>query len=262
MAFTGGRLAVALAVAWCASVSAAPANAGERFTLDLELASAWQLRNDFAIPPGEGTLVRLADEERGPVAAGRMTLTWNAGERWALRFLAAPLRTDAAFVPEEDVTFQGVGFAAGERLRVDYRFDSYRATWLYRFRPRGELAYRAGATLKVRDAAIRLAGGGARAEKTDTGLVPLLYGGVRWQAGERVAVDAEVDAAAASQGRAVDLAVRAEAAVGESMRVFAGLRFLDGGADNDEVVSFATFASVIAGVSASFWPVRRRAAPA
>lgn len=250
---TTRRALAVTALAWSCLLSAWTAAADDgRFTLDLELASAWQLRNDFAVPAEAGTLVRVADEERGPVPAGRVTLTWNAGDRWALRFLAAPLRTESTLRPDEDVVFQDATFAAGAPLDVDYRFDSYRATWLYRFEPRGSVAWRAGLTLKVRDAAIRLSGGGERAEKTDTGLVPLLYGGLRWNAGERFAVDVEVDAAAASQGRAIDLSVRGETPVGESARLFAGVRVLDGGADNDEVVSFATFASVIAGVSVSF----------
>ena len=46
--------------------------------------------------------------------------------------------------------------------------------------------------------------------------------------------------------------MRGETPVGESTRLFAGVRVLDGGADNDEVISFATFASIIAGLSVSF----------
>jgi hypothetical protein len=72
---------------------------------------------------------------------------------------------------------------------------------------------------------------------------------VRLQASERVAIDLDVDGAAASQGRAVDLAVRVEAQVSDHVALYLGGRVLDGGADNDEVNSFATFAYALGGVS-------------
>ena len=226
---------------------AASAAAQDRFTVDLEAGPAWQLRNDFAVPGDTGTLVRLDDQ--GPYLAGRVTLHWHAWERWSLRFLAAPLSTDTSFTPESDVLFQGVTFAAGEPIDVDYRFDSYRAGAYYRFPGDGPWSFRAGLTLKLRDAEIALASANAASAKNNTGVVPLLYGGVRLQASERVAIDLDVDGAAASQGRAVDLAVRVEALVSDHVALYLGGRMLDGGADNDEVNSFATFAYALGGVS-------------
>jgi hypothetical protein len=225
---------------------AASAAAQDRFTLDLEAGPAWQLRNDFAVPGDTGTLVRLDDQ--GPWLAARVTLNWHAWERWSLRFLAAPLSTDTSFTPESDVLFQGVTFAAGEPIDVDYRFDSYRVGAYYRFPTAGSWSFRAGATLKLRDAEIALASASAAAAKSNTGVVPLLYGGVRLQASERVAIDLDADAAAAPQGRAIDVALRVEALVADHVALYLGGRLLDGGADNDEVNSFATFAYAIGGV--------------
>jgi len=236
------------AVAVCAAVAVAGAvQAQDRFTLDLEAGPAWQLRNDFAVPGDSGTLVRL--EEQGPWLAGRATFTWHAWERWSLRFVAAPLATDTEFVPESDVLFQGVTFVAGEPVAVDYRFDSYRAGAYYRFPGGGPWSFRAGLTVKLRDAEIALASASQAAAKRNTGVVPLLYGGVRLQASERVAIDLDVDAAAASQGRAVDLALRVEAELSDRVALYVGGRVLDGGADNDEVNSFATFAYALGGVA-------------
>jgi len=222
------------------------AAAEDRFTLDLEAGPAWQLRNDFAVPGDTGTLVRLDDQ--GPYLASRVTLNWHAWERWSLRFVAAPLSTDTEFTPEADVLFEGMTFAAGEPVGVDYRFDSYRAGAYYRFRSEGPWSFRAGFTLKVRDAEIALASASQAAAKSNTGLAPLLYGGVRLQAGERIALDLDADAAAASQGRAIDVALRVEALVADHVALYLGGRLLDGGADNDEVNSFATFAYAFGGV--------------
>jgi hypothetical protein len=181
-----------------------------------------------------------------------VTFNWHAWERWSLRFVAAPLSTDTTFTPAADVLFQDVTFAAGEPIDVDYRFDSYRAGAYYRFSGDGPWSFRAGLTLKLRDAEIALSSASQAAAKSNTGVVPLLYGGVRLQASERVAIDLDVDGAAASQGRAVDLAVRVEAQVSDHVALYLGGRVLDGGADNDEVNSFATFAYAIGGVRLSW----------
>jgi hypothetical protein len=224
---------------------AAPVAGQERFTLDLEAGPAWQLRNDFAVPGESGTLVRLDDET---TTAARLTLVWNRWERWSMRFLAAPLSTTTEFTPAEAVRFEDAVFATGTPVTVDYTFDSYRAGAFYRFRARGPLTLRAGVTLKLRDAEIALRNGSVTASKSNTGVVPLLYGGVRFQAGEKLSFDFDIDAAAAPQGRAVDAALRAEARLAERVALYAGVRALDGGADNDEVYSFGTFGYALAGL--------------
>ena len=226
---------------------AGAAQTQDRFALDLEAGPAWQLRNDFAVPGDTGTLVRL--EDQGPWLAGRAVFTWHAWERWSLRFVVAPLSTDTEFVPSSDVLFQGVTFAAGEMVAVDYRFDSYRVGAYYRFPASGPWSLRAGLTVKLRDAEIALASASQAAAKSNTGAVPLLYGGVRLRASERVTIDLDADAAAASQGRAVDLALRVEAEVSDHVALYLGGRVLDGGADNEEVTSFATFAYALGGVT-------------
>lgn len=229
------------------------ASAQDRFAVDLEAGPVWQLRNDFAVPGDSGTLVRL--EDRGPSFAARATLLWNVSDRWSLRFLAAPLSTKTDFVPEEDVYFQGAKFAKGQPVTVDYRFDSYRAGAFYRWPSSGRWSFRGGLTLKVRDAEIALrtssscsCSGAPSESKTNTGVVPLLYGGARYQASDRVAIDMDIDGAAASQGRAVDAAIRIETQVAGRTSLFIGGRLLDGGADNAEVVSFGTFAYAVGGV--------------
>lgn len=240
------RITSLLLVALCGFAAAAQ----QRFSLDLEAGPAWQLRNDFAVPGDSGTRVRL--EDRGPVVAARATLTWQAGERWSLRFLAAPLATESEFVPGDAVRFQDTTFAAGETIRTEYRFDSYRAGAYYRFASSGRWSARAGATLKVRDASIELTSATRNASKTNTGVVPLLYGGLRLQMSPAVALDLEADAAAASQGRAVDARVRLERQLSDRASLFVGARILEGGADNDEVYSFGTFAYAHGGVRVTF----------
>jgi hypothetical protein len=229
---------------------AASARAEDHLSIQLEGGAVWQARNDFAVPGDSGTLVRLPQDDASP--AFRASLDWDVGQRFSLRFVAAPLSTTTDFVPASPVLFQGVTFQPGESVTTDYRFDTYRVTGYWRFVPSAAWKLRVGATLLVRDAAIGLSSASEQAEKTNIGVVPLLYGAARWQATSRFAVEAEADAAAAPQGRAIDASLKGVWAVSPGTELQLGLRVLDGGADNDEVVSFATFYYAVAGAAFRF----------
>jgi hypothetical protein len=239
--------AALIAVAGARSVAA-----DDRFRLELEGGAAWQLRNDFAVPGDTGTRLSVDEANSGPFAAFRGTLWADVSKRTSLRLLAAPLRTTATLTPETPVDFNGTTFPGGQPLDVTYVFNSYRLTWVYRFRSSGPISFRAGLTAKVRDAKIELSGSGLEDTKSNTGFVPLLYGGIRWQVSDTLALDLDVDAAASSQGRAEDVALRLEAKVSPKVDLFVGARTLEGGADNDEVYSFAWFAYAIGGVAFRF----------
>lgn len=229
---------------------AAPAGAQSPFRIDLEAGAAWQTRNTFAVPGKGGTRVDL--DEVVETLAARATLTWDFGELWSARLVAAPLSTESAFVSATPVAFDGSLFPAGAQLTQDYRFDSYRLSFYRRFDPEGPWSLRAGFTAKVRDASIRVSGAGASAERDDLGLVPLFYSGARWDGGGPLAFDAELDGLAGPQGRAIDLALRLEWRASERFRPYLAYRLLDGGADNDEVLSFATFHYALLGTSLRF----------
>lgn len=232
------------------AAAATPVAADSPFRLDLEAGPAWQTRNDFAIPGDSGTRLSLAD---APVeAAFRATLAWNFGERWSFRALAAPFASETEFVSSTPVDFDGTTFAAGVPLTQRFEFNSYRFTFFRRFTPEGPWSFRAGITAKVREANIEVSGDGRSARRDDLGVVPLLYGGARYDRGGRWAFDAEIDALGAPQGRAIDLSLRAEIRASDRLRPYFGLRWLDGGADNDEVYTFATVQYALAGLSLRF----------
>jgi len=230
--------------------AAAPAAAESPFRFDLEAGAAWQTRNTFAVPGDSGTRVDL--DEVAETFAARATLTWDFGERWSARLVAAPLSTDSDFVSDTPVAFDGTLFPAGESLTQSYQFDSYRLSFYRRFDPEGPWSLRAGVTAKVRDASIRVSGAGRSAVRDDLGLVPLFYGGARWDGGGPLAFDAELDGLAGPQGRAIDLALRLEWRASERFSPYLAYRLLDGGADNDEVLSFATFHYALVGTSFRF----------
>lgn len=217
----------------------------------LEGGLAWQGRNDFRIPGDQGSLVPLAAADSGPAAAVRATVTFDLTARQSLRLLAAPLRLQTPYRSPAEVRFTDRVFAADQRLDAIYRFDSYRLTWYWRLAPRGRWTFRVGGTLKVRDAEITLAGVEGRAAKTNLGLVPLLYGHVRYAATERLAFELEADALAAPQGRAEDVSLKGVFSLSDRLAVEGGYRLLEGGADNDEVFTFAAFHYAIIGIRLS-----------
>jgi len=230
--------------------AAAPVVAQSPFRLELEGGPAWQTRNDFAVPGKGGT--RLSLDDAPTVAAFRLAGIWDFGERWSFRALVAPFSTETEFVAADPVRFEETVFAGGVPLTQRFEFNSYRFSFFYRFSSPGPWSFRAGVTGKVRDASISLSGDGKSERRDDLGFVPLLYGGARYDTGGLWAFDAELDALGAPQGRAIDLSLRAELRASDRVRPYLGVRWLDGGADNDEVLTFATVSYALAGVRLSF----------
>ena len=120
-----------------------------------------------------------------------------------------------------------------------YEFNSYRLT--YRWEPVQNEQWRfgVGVTAKIRDAVTRLESGGAMAEKANVGVVPLVNFLVERRLGRSVAILVEGDALAAPQGRAEDVFAGIVVDAGPRLSFKGGYRILEGGADNDEVYTFA-----------------------
>lgn len=245
--------AVAVGAVWLLLAGPAPAYASERrWHATLETGPAWQTRNDFRIPGDAGTLVELAGYDSGSTVSVRATLTFDLTEKQSLRLLAAPLGIETSFTPVEPVLFRDLVYPAGRPIEARYAFDSYRLSWYRRFAPRGRWSFRLGATLKVRSAEIGLTGDPGRSAKENLGLVPLVYAYARYQASDRFALELEADALAAPQGRAEDLSLKGVWRLSDRVDLEVGYRLLEGGADNDEVYTFAFFHYAVAGVRVRF----------
>jgi len=241
-------------LAWALpSVGSAEDRAFEAPALTVEVGAAWQLRNTAQVP-NQAPNTRFKIDEiagEGPYPAGRLVLDWPLGGRHHLRFLIAPLSIDERGIADDPIVFQDTLFAAGE-IRTKYRFDSYRATYRYTFHDSERWTWSGGATLKVRDAEIELRQDDLVRRKTNTGVVPLLalYG--EWRFAPRWTGVLDFEGLGASQGRAIDAAVKVGYDLTPSLNLHAGYRFLDGGADNDELYTFARFDSAVLGLTWSF----------
>jgi hypothetical protein len=211
-------------------------------TLDLEAESgaAWFSRNDVRIPGDTGTRFDLTElTGTGPDAYARLHGTYEFNSRHALRFTIAPLRASGTGTLDRDVRFDGSTFREGARTRATYRFDTYRLTYRWMFQRGDPWDLGVGVAVLVRDAEIELEQGSLRESDDDLGLVPLLHLYGEYRASERTSVVLDLEGAAAPQGRAIDAAVKFKHQWPSGWHAAIGYRTIEGGADNDNVYTFA-----------------------
>jgi hypothetical protein len=234
----------ALAVCMAATLASA-----QDWRLDLEGLSTSTIRNETAIPQG-ATRFRLTDAlGRGPVLGGRMTLTRQLeGQGHAWRLMIAPYDVSGTGTFSQDIDFEGATFSAGVPTQVGYRFNSYRLTYMNRWRGNWNF----GGTLKVRDAWTYLDQNGQRRTKKDLGVVPLFHLSGEEPLGGPWSLRVELDAAWAPQGQAFDLGVLGVYGMNDRTSLYAGFRTLEGGADNRQLYTWAQFFSVAIGASVRF----------
>lgn len=156
-----------------------------------------------------------------------------------MRLTAAPLSISGTDLTDRVIDFAGERFAAGEPTRADYRFNTYRLTWRYRFHRGERWDWGAGAAVLVRDARIRLTQGNLSAEDDDLGFVPLLHAHGRYRLSDQTTLVMDFEGAWAPQGRAFDIGLRAERDFRNGWYGHFGVRTLEGGADNNDVYTFA-----------------------
>jgi hypothetical protein len=244
---------VATASLGLALLLAAPAPARAiTFGTEVEAGVAWQGYNDVRIPGDTGTQFSLVNDLT-PSAAPVFRVSGGAtlAERHALRLTWAPVRLSSRGTLREDVRFSGETFPAGSQVQAGYRFDSYRLTYRYGILRSERLEIDLGATAFVRDAGISLQGV-RYAEKTNVGFVPLLSFRLAWAFAPPVSLLVDGDGIGGGPGRAEDVLVALDVKVRPGVSVRAGYRFIEGGADTQEVYNFALVNHVIAGLAVAF----------
>ncbi|MCU0663002.1 MAG: hypothetical protein MUC50_11835 [Myxococcota bacterium] len=219
---------------------------------DIEAGVVIASRNVARIPGNGGTTISLVkDLSTSPAPAFRLRLGYRIADRHLITALYAPLQVNARGSVDRDVSFAGGTYPAGSPLLAVYRFDSYRLTYRYSIVWAEGLDVAAGLTAKIRDAETSLYGVEAR-RKTNTGFVPLLNLHVAWRPGNGAfGIVFDADALAAPQGRAEDVLLAATWAFWQNLELRVGYRTVEGGADNNEVFSFAWLHYVVAGLTMS-----------
>ncbi len=223
------------------------------WSFDAESGVAINGSNDVRIPGDTGSDISLTDDlSSDETAFVRMRLTYGWGQKHRLSVLVAPLRIDAAGSVNREINYNGVRFDASEALEAAYRFDSYRLSYSYALAQSDRIRFDLGFTAKIRDAAIKISSPDKSSEKTNTGFVPLINFSLDWSFAEPFGMLIRGDALAAPQGRAEDVLIALYADANDQLRFRAGYRILEGGADNDEVYSFALVHYLLAGITWSF----------
>jgi hypothetical protein len=228
--------------------SVAAADAVPRFTLELEAGAVWQSRNDVEIP-NDGTATRFSLKElvgEGPWPAARLYFTYNINSRHSLRGLAAPLSYTETGTFEGPVRFAGADYLPGLPTEATYQFNSYRVGYRWTFHRGERWIWRVGLTAKIRDAKIELAQGATTSKDTDVGFVPLLHVSGDWRFSGSWRLLLDIEALGGGPGRAEDGSLKIGYDISSNGMLTVGYRIVEGGADVDEVYSFAWFNYAVA----------------
>ena len=233
-------------VAW--ALVTTPLHAGVE--AEFETGFVFSGRNDTRVPGDSGTDLSLVhDLTTAPEPVFRVRVGYRFAERHLVTALYAPLELTARGSVDHDVRFAGGIYPAGTPLLAVYRFDSYRLTYRYSFIREEGFELAAGLTAKLRDAETSLYGADAR-RKTNTGFVPLVNLHVAWQPNRGdFGLLLDADALVAPQGRAEDVLLALTWQLRDELELRAGYRMLEGGADNDEVYSFAWLHYAVLGLA-------------
>ena len=223
------------------AVSGAMCDTEPPFEIEIEGGAVWQNRNDVRIPNNSsGTKFSLVDAiGSGPFPAARAYVTWNAGERHGFRILFAPLSIKGNGTLPSPVDFAGKSFQEGIETEATYKFNSWRATYRYLFKKDGRSSWWIGFTGKIRDAKIQLEQEGVASRKTALGFVPLLNLRGLYRLRDGLNLELDIDALAGGPGRAEDASLKVSYEAGDRWRFSGGYRTVEGGADVDEVYTFA-----------------------
>jgi hypothetical protein len=235
-----------------ASGGEARAQSGPRFSAIVEGAAIWSSRNDVRIPPDTGTEFSIVDLiGSGPTGAVRVETTFQAAERHGLKFVYAPLRVTGRGTPSRPISFAGTTFATTP-TDAEYQFSSYRVTYRYRVFDGDTWRWDVGFTGFVRDARVALRQAGAAAEDANVGFVPLGHVRGETRLNERWTLAMELDGAAAPQGRAFDFSATVNYQPTSRWIVAVGYRTIEGGADVNDVFTFAWLNAPIVQVGVRF----------
>jgi len=232
------------------------AHASPRVILSYETGPAYIAQNDGRYGDA-GTPYEAGDVgQQDNLVRGERSAVEVVTGRHRVIALYAPFLVDTQVELATDLTFRDTTFAAGTVVDHRYRFDGYRASYLYEV-VGGELAVELGGSLQIRnaDVAFTSADGAARAAQSDIGLVPALKARLTYTPGPawgRLEVDglSTFGLVGNVSGGLYDVAVTGGYAVRPNVDVYGTLRLLGGGAEvpDQAIDNWANFVSASLGV--------------
>lgn len=201
----------------------------------------WQHRNDVKITPQAGTYLEFNEFDEGPFPHTRLEVKHPISKKSTVRLIYAPFSISVTGGSTESVVFNGETFSANTPLTIDYTFNSYRASYLYRLWDKSGSFFDIGITGKIRQADIQFTQGATSNKYENVGFVPLFHIATQLNIASHLDFYSDFDFAAAPQGQAFDLALKLRYKFSDGFKAGLGLRSLEGGADNDKVFTWSWF---------------------
>ncbi len=227
-----------------------------QFSADLETGIVINGYNDARIPNAEtdaSTFFSLVDDfDPDPQVFGRLNLHWLVHPRHEISLLAAPLTIRPVGTLDRDIIFMDSTFVAGTPIQGQYTFNSYRVQYLYRFKNQKQILRAIGLSVKLRDAVISLEQGDTYAEKTDLAPVPLIGIELGYDFNDKFGILLKGEGLWSPFGRAEDFLLSTRYNINDNATMYLGYRFLEGGSDIDELLTFASFHYLTLGVQTRF----------
>ncbi|MFH1714598.1 MAG: hypothetical protein ABH857_00165 [Elusimicrobiota bacterium] len=222
-------------------------------SLDIETGLAVSGYNDVRIPGDTGTKISLSKDFKSEnVMFYRTRINYSFNERKTLSLLIAPLIINASGKVDKAIVFNEANFPANTEIDAVYKFNSYRLTYRYEIDIVEPFQFGLGITGKIRDAKISLKSSTEESTKKDLGFVPLINFRCFYSVNSKLGLLFTGDALAAPQGRAEDVLTCVTYNVSDDLRFKMGYRFLEGGADNDKVYTFALIHYFVVGCTIAF----------
>lgn len=217
-------------------------------SLNFELGQTKTAFNRFAIPNTSEDRVSLPVDDT--VTSYRLMGLFDLENGNQIYFLVAPLASKYNFRAEKNFEFDREIFTQGIDTEVDYKFNSYRLGYLWNWNFK-LLRVWAGFVGKIRDAKIKVSQASTSKSFDNVGFVPLASFGFEYNMRNYLSFYSHTDALTSRQGSAYDSQL--EIRFNMKQTAFSiGKRILGGGADNDNVYSFAQFDTYYAGINYKF----------
>ena len=210
-------------------------------SISFDIGQTKTLFNRFAVPNIDANRISLSSDDT--LTSYRVTGYFDMENNNQLYILIAPLETSYEFISTKNFEYDGENFSAGGMTKVNYKFNSYRVGYLWRWLS-GNANFWFGAVGKIRDANIQVIQKVVASEKSsgfdNIGFVPLAALGFELLITDSFSVFSHTDALGASQGSAYDSQIELRYKV-DTLSLSIGRRILGGGANNESVYNFAQF---------------------
>ena len=224
-----------------------------QFEIEVEGAVGFQAYNDVRVPNEGGTKIDLTDDfsVRQPVIPFRARLIYTFNEKNHISALYAPLNIYYSGVSANDLFFESTQFMASDFINASYRFNSYRLTYQRDVWKTEKWYLGLGLTAKIRDAKIRLRNEEVSDQTTDLGFVPLIRFYFTYTKNQHQGI-LEGDGLFGPVGRAFDVFAGYQYKFNERFSGKIGYRFIEGGADVDQVYNFTWIHLATVGLNYKF----------